>query len=155
MRHKDFISHLVYDWLKLNTSVVSETPRTLGNEIEAESPHLGRSTGMSSVTFSAETSARKKRSRSSDDDGTRKRKCSTITSSSLEPNGDLGCRLSRSYKHFPEHTPTKDPNCQLHLYLSGIRVRGNEVCYCADCNVNLCVSCWKRFHEEEQLLKKV
>ena len=75
---------------------------------------------------------------------------SQITDESLDPEfGRL--RLNKHLDHLPAETSSStSARCQFHRWL------GHETCksvsFCAACNVNLCVHCYKIFHQEEHLV---
>jgi len=79
-----------------------------------------------------------------------KRRCTAITELSLDPNnGSLKCRLSRNgidHMHDKPLNGKDSTRCQLHRWL------GFEYCkyvsFCRACNVHLCVSCYRLFHTE-------
>ena len=85
-----------------------------------------------------------------------KRRCTAITDTSLDPqNGSLKCRLSRfGFDHMQDKpTNRKDKTrCQLHRWL------GYEYCkhvsFCRACNVNLCISCYRLFHNERDIVDR-
>ena len=73
-----------------------------------------------------------------------------VSDASLNPqDGSLRCRLNRTCGHWPSETESnKDrnkPACQLHKWAAGLQKR-NNVAFCADCNVILCLQCWESFH---------
>ena len=78
---------------------------------------------------------------------------SQITDDSLEPeSGRLRCRLNKNPDHLPEKPMSKTPaRCGLHRWL------GHETCkqvsYCNACAVNLCIGCYKLFHQEEHRVR--
>ena len=79
---------------------------------------------------------------------------SQITDDSLDPEfGRLRLRLNKHLDHLPAETSSgTSARCQFHRWL------GHETCksvsFCATCNVNLCVRCYKIFHQEEHLVEQ-
>ena len=77
---------------------------------------------------------------------------SQITDDSLHPEfGRLRLRLNKHLDHLPaEISSSTSARCQFQRWL------GHETCksvsFCATCNVNLCVRCYKIFHQEEHLV---
>jgi hypothetical protein len=70
-------------------------------------------------------------------------------------SGSLRDRLNRSLSHNPEMGANARSKCQLHRWArgrDGSEVRGKGVMKCSACKVFLCTSCWKTFHEENDLL---
>ena len=79
---------------------------------------------------------------------------SQITDDSLHPEfGRLRLRLNKHLDHLPAETNSStSARCGFHRWL------GHETCksvsFCATCNVNLCVRCYKIFHQEEHLVEQ-
>ena len=81
----------------------------------------------------------------------------SITELALHPiNGSLKVRLNDFMNHLPVVSQNKRPKCQLHRWARGRdakEVRGVKVVHCNACNVDLCLSCWKKFHECANLVE--
>ena len=71
--------------------------------------------------------------------------CSTLNKYSLEA-GSFNKRLilKDDYTHLPAPAVSKHSECQLHKWANK-RTR-KQIAYCADCNVCLCIKCYKVFH---------
>ena len=71
--------------------------------------------------------------------------CRVLNQNSLT-NGNFDKRLilSNEYTHLPAPALSKHSKCQLHKW-SDKRTR-KQVAYCADCQVSLCIQCYKAFH---------
>ena len=71
--------------------------------------------------------------------------CKTLNQSALS-NGSFDKRLiiSDEYTHLPAPATSKYSECQLHKW-SEKRTR-KQIAYCADCNICLCIKCYKTFH---------
>ena len=71
--------------------------------------------------------------------------CKTLNQSALV-NGSFDKRLvlSDEFTHLPAPALSKYSECQLHKW-SDKRTR-KQIAYCADCNVCLCIQCYKAFH---------
>ena len=74
-----------------------------------------------------------------------KQSCKTLNQTNLD-NGSFGHRLTFSVNctHLPAPPRSKHSECQLHR-LANKRTR-KQVMTCNDCNVTLCVNCYKPFH---------
>ncbi len=82
----------------------------------------------------------------------KKARSSRISSTSLLPNGSLSCRLMKSLDHLPENPSKKKSRCSLHRWLGYETQKG--VMYCPSCNVNLCIDCYKIFHNDDDIVNK-
>ena len=71
--------------------------------------------------------------------------CSTLNLTALS-NGNFDNRLilSDDCTHLPAPASSKYSECQLHKWAEK-RTR-KQIAYCADCNVCLCIQCYKAFH---------
>ena len=71
--------------------------------------------------------------------------CKALNQNSLE-NGSLDQRLflSDEFTHLPTPAVSKHSECQLHKWADK-RTR-KQIAYCSDCNVCLCIQCYKAFH---------
>ena len=71
--------------------------------------------------------------------------CNMLNQNSIT-NGSFDKRLvlSDEYTHLPAPATSKHSECQLHKW-SNKRTR-KQIAYCADCNVCLCIQCYKAFH---------
>ena len=74
-----------------------------------------------------------------------KQSCKTLNQTNVD-NGSFGHRLTFSVNctHLPAPPRSKHSECQLHR-LANKRTR-KQVMTCNDCNVTLCVNCYKPFH---------
>ena len=74
-----------------------------------------------------------------------KKHCSTLTQGSID-SGKFGSRLIHTgdCTHMPTPVHSKHSECQLHKWANK-RTR-KQVMICPDCNLTLCVSCYKPFH---------
>lgn len=71
--------------------------------------------------------------------------CSTLNQNSiLNGNFDKRLILSDEYTHLPAPPLSRHSECQMHKWAKK-RTR-KQVAYCADCNVCLCMQCYKAFH---------
>lgn len=77
-----------------------------------------------------------------------------VTDNSLDPRGKLRIRLDHTnHGHWPTKVPNtvKNPNCQLHRWATRKQKRA-QVQYCPDCEVTLCIECYKLFHLEHDIV---
>ena len=84
-------------------------------------------------------------------------KCCIIDDKTIDPiSGTLRRRFNTAVQHFPEKPSGKRPRCQLHRWARNRE--GQEVfatvSTCSVCRVNLCLSCYKLFHTEANILGK-
>ena len=85
-----------------------------------------------------------------------KPKSPQLSDASLAPTGKLKCRLNfYDFRHLPvtkESAGKPFAKCSLHRWACGRdgEVRGG-ISICEDCNVSLCVDCYKVFHTQEDL----
>ena len=65
-------------------------------------------------------------------------------------------RLDRYKHHWPVDSDTENhPRCQLHTWATDSKIRTKRmVMLCEQCNVNLCRTCWRIFHECPDLVKE-
>jgi hypothetical protein len=88
-------------------------------------------------------------------------KAPRINASSLDPNtGALRGHLSKFVSfHCPLESTSKHPSCALHRFILGRKIgscsqtRG-KIVPCSSCKVNLCVPCFKIFHEVEDIVSR-
>ena len=79
------------------------------------------------------------------------KKNSTMTVKALDPySGCLRCRLDHNLNHLPIKNDKPKNNCQLHYWANKQKVRA-QLMKCGTCNVTLCITCYKIFHEVAQL----
>ena len=92
--------------------------------------------------------------RKEDDEPKRRvRVCTTLTANTiLDMDGPLGYKRvdKLNYTHLPQQKLTKGASCQLCRFLGEPddklqKVKSN-IAYCSDCNVHLCMNCYKPFH---------
>ena len=71
--------------------------------------------------------------------------CKTLNQTSLS-NGNFDTRLilSDDCTHLPAPASSKHSKCQLHRWSE--KRTGKQIAYCSDCNVCLCIQCYKAFH---------
>ena len=71
--------------------------------------------------------------------------CKNLNQSSLD-NGSFDSRLflNDEMTHLPVMPSSSHSDCQVHKW-AGKRTR-KQVAYCPDCNVCLCIRCYKLFH---------
>ena len=81
----------------------------------------------------------------------RNKKATRMTDEALKPNGSLSCRLQAAYDHLPERPHTNKARCALHRW-AGVEYRASML-YCLTCNVNLCLNCYKNFHQNVNILQ--
>ena len=67
-----------------------------------------------------------------------------ISDVSLGPRGAMSIRLDTQYDHLPQRPQIKKTIFVLHRW-GGFEMRAS-IGYCATCNVNLCIDCYKMFH---------
>lgn len=168
MSHYDFIKSIALAWIDQETywpSRNSRKRRSEGVTIEdgcrsgrgrsRRSLHLGTSSSTGAIVGGGSTTA-------SDDSTltfsysainvpvTRNRNI-TMNNASLDPHkGSLKSRLNKSITHYPQRSKNKRAKCQLHRWARGRdakEVRGTRVLHCPTCQVDLCYSCWRTFHE--------
>ena len=80
-----------------------------------------------------------------------KKTATRITDSSIGTNGSLEIRLNNQFDHLPQIPQIKKARCGLHRWV-GVEVRGH-INFCATCNVNFCIQCYKMFHQNSNLLQ--
>ena len=73
------------------------------------------------------------------------RNCSTLTQAALD-SGKFGTRLihREDCTHLPTPVNSKHSECQLHKW--ACKQTQKQVMLCPDCNLTLCVNCYKPFH---------
>jgi hypothetical protein len=77
-----------------------------------------------------------------------------ISDSTLHPyTGALACRLYQHLPHFPVTPNTKrPPKCALHRWATGGEAYRAQVFGCDQCEVCLCLDCFKVFHSEVDIV---
>ena len=129
--HYKFVEKVALAWLKPNEFWPS-------NNSKKNDPRDNSSTIESSIASSIVAKSRIKFVR---------QKNSTITDKALDPYiGNLRCRLDTSLNHLPEKNNKPDKNCQLHYWFDKTKSRA-QLMRCLSCNVTLCISNYKSFHE--------
>ena len=86
-----------------------------------------------------------------------KTKATAFNEKTLHPTGKLSCRLNTSVQHFPECSPTtRRRQCQLHRWARGRegKEERGSILTCSICRVHLCISCYKLFHAEANIVGK-
>jgi Transposase IS4/SAP domain len=127
-----------------------------------------RSKASSNTTFNSPTFELRKRKRIEESGSRRsvriciansalkdnnKNKAHRACDNSLQPDGKLRCRLRRDLHHWPAPAKNHKQRCCLHRWAAEIEVKA-QVIYCHDCNVHLCVSCFKAFHTVPNIVEK-
>lgn len=83
--------------------------------------------------------------------------CYKMEDESLHPTkGKYSCRLNMSVQHFPEAIKAKRARCALHKWSrdqQGPEVFASVV-LCSVCRVHLCLSCYKLFYTEADIIGK-
>ena len=94
-------------------------------------------------------------------DGRRDRVCTTLTPHTItNMDGPLGYkRLDKlNYTHLPQQKLTKGATCQLCRFLGReedkLQQVKSNIGYCSDCNVHLCMNCYKPFHCQADILSQ-
>ena len=72
-----------------------------------------------------------------------------ISDVSLGSIGAMSIRLETHYDHLPQRPKIRKPRCELHRW-GGVDMRAS-MRYCATCNVNLCIDCYKMFHQNANI----
>ena len=82
----------------------------------------------------------------------KREKSPRVTDKSLAANGIFRVRLNRG-EHWPvQDLMKKEPRCQLHFWATGEKHRA-QLMRCNECDVTLCIHCFKLFHTSENLVK--
>ena len=85
--------------------------------------------------------------------GLKRLQCSTVTDKSMDPyTGKLRCRLDKKLVHWPVQIKTQHSQCQMHTWLYNVKYR-SQLMHCPTCNVNLCLDCYKPFHEIPNIIQ--
>ena len=94
-------------------------------------------------------------------EGRRDRVCTTLTRHTiLDMDGPLGYkRMDKlNYTHLPQQKLTKSATCQLCRFLGKeedkLQQVKSNIAYCSDCNVHLCMNCYKPFHCQADILSQ-
>ena len=72
-----------------------------------------------------------------------------ISDVSLGPRGAMSIQLETQSDHLPQRPQNKKPRCALYRW-GGVEM-GASISYCATCNVNLCIDCYKMFHQNTNI----
>ena len=91
--------------------------------------------------------------RKEEDDEYKRPVCTTLTTNTImDMDGPLGYKRVEklNYTHLPQQKLTKCASCQLCRFIGEPedklqKVKSN-IAYCSDCNVHLCMNCYKPFH---------
>lgn len=129
--HYEFQKQVAHVWLE---------KKYYEKEERSESLRATHAASMSGLSTSSNSTLSSKRSRISD--------------SALHPTkGSLNCRLGNCASHWPKPPKGKSRQiyCQLHKWAGGRR-KYKDVAYCVECNVNLCLTCYERFHSTWDLV---
>ena len=107
-----------------------------------------RSTGSttSSITLDASLQSEAKKLRTGPKPGAKH-----INDTSVDANGSLKCRLDMRLDHLPCEKVSSRARCGLHRWV-GVESQ-SQISYCRTCGVNLCIKCYRLFHEQVDLLK--
>ena len=83
-------------------------------------------------------------------------KATSFNEKTLHPTGKLSCRLNTSVQHFLECSPVRRRQCQLHRWARGRegKEERGSILTCSICRVHLCISCYKLFHTEANIVGK-
>ena len=107
------------------------------------STSIAISEGLSSL--SSNTGPPKKKAKCAA--GLGKKKCSTITNNTMNPyTGKLRCRLDLGLCHLPEQVKLQHVQCVMHRWLHKVKKR-SQMMYYRVCHINLCLECYKPFHQ--------
>ena len=68
----------------------------------------------------------------------------------LSTNPSLNIRLNRTLDHLPKKPKLKKCRCRLHMWF-GIKTQ-KDTLFCPTCNVNLCIKCYKMFHNCQNIV---
>ena len=149
--HYEFLEEVALYWMNPEVSSHDSASHTAASTaIRA----MGSPTGSTISAITADSSF------TSTSTGGRKRK---FTDVSLGPRGHYQIRLFDHTKHLPvqcklvTNNATGQPvrsqtKCDLHNYLKG--QSRYKMMYCPACNANLCINCYKLFHEEPDIVEK-
>lgn len=150
MSHYEFLKSVSLAWLDPEVYRKKLDPGpTRGRGVlndDSSTTESERSSSTSTVAASTR-SARAAASRQAS-----KQICTRFTDASLDPRkGSLRCRLVTELGHHPEPRVDKpETNCQLHRYIMKKKCRA-KLMFCSTCNCILCLECWKKFHQVEDL----
>ena len=67
----------------------------------------------------------------------------------IGPRGAISIRLETQYDHLPQRPQILKPIRALHRW-GGVEMR-DSMTYYATCNVNLCIDCYKMFHQNANI----
>ena len=80
-----------------------------------------------------------------------KSRAAAMTDETLDANGKLKIRLNSALDHLPDGTTiSSKPRCALHRCV-GIQKKAH-IMKCTTCNANLCLTCYKLFHNVTDLV---
>ena len=74
---------------------------------------------------------------------------SCISDVRLGRRGAMSIQLDTHYDHLTQLPQIKNPRCALHRWGS-VEIR-SSIIYCATCNANLCINCYKMFHQNAKI----
>jgi hypothetical protein len=155
LSHYDFRKSVALEWINEKQEKVA-SKRNFVSMVEEgsddDSPKrdtvFGSNVGESGGRRS---SARIRRSKEEEVQETVKRSV-RVTDSSLHPDGALNKRLQRDLFHWPKQAK-QNQRCTLHRWASNVELK-DKVLRCTDCEVHLCVNCYKVFHMVPNLVDK-
>ena len=150
--HYEFLEEVALYWM--NPEVSNNESASVHTAASTAIRAMGSPTGSTISAITADSSF------TSTSTGGRKRK---FTDVSLGPRGHYQIRLFDHTKHLPvqcklvTNNATGQPvrsqtKCDLHNYLKG--QSRYKMMYCPACNANLCINCYKLFHEEPDIVGK-
>ena len=145
LSHYEFIRKIGLAWLKPSAYWQSQATSTKRGEGKSTRKVSDENTSVSvdTCTVAESVVARRKILFT--------KKNSTMTANALDPySGYLRCRLDHNLNHLPIRNDKPENNCQLHYWATKQKVRA-QLMKCGTCNVTLCISCYKLFHESAQL----
>ena len=146
LSHYDFLKAISLCWINPDTVEYSITAASLRSSDPRSSSSSSSSTA--STTSTAVTTRKRKR-----DESNKKKNATRFTTLALHPqNGSLNGRLNHvMFSHLATRSDKKEASCQLCHFIKNKRVRA-QLLKCEDCNVILCVDCYKTFHTVDDLV---
>ena len=143
MSHYRFREQVALAWLDSDVhwpTRYSKRPRT-----HKKKPSEAIINSRSSKSVSSLSSCQTRSTRTKDNSAPKRKSCRSLNQAAL----DKGCFDSRlilndEKTHLPVVPSSGHSDCQIHKW-AGKRTR-KQVAYCPDCNVCLCIRCYKIFH---------
>ena len=142
MSHYHFREAVAMAWMDSET-YWPDKYRQRRRKMEASPSNESRKSRNSNGSVSS--LSRQTRSTTASYNKQQKKHCRTLTQASLD-SGKFGLRLIHTgdCTHLPTPVHSKHSECQLHKWANK-RTR-KQVMSCPDCNLTLCVTCYKPFH---------